>query len=127
MNTILGNMMVTDTLAIMMRAKEDLSDQDYVSYLEAINKECEAQASILYKKAQKELADIDMISEMNEVIVPDNIQDQLVGQDLVDKGEITEEEYNELFQADAKDQFNQVEEDITKRSAEYNAGRPLDP
>lgn len=138
MNTVLGNMMLSDTLNIMKRAKEDLSDLDYVSYLDEVNKVCHLEADIIYKRTMKELGDMNntesiTLGEMDDKMYAEqdkNIDDKLSPNANYlpsTEGEITEDEYNELFQSDAKDQFNEVEEDIMKRSAEYNSGRPLDP
>lgn len=43
------------------------------------------------------------------------------------KGEITEDEYNDLFQQDRKDQFNELDKEIKDRSDYYQSDRPVDP
>lgn len=70
----------------------------------------------------------DQLSEKDVFNSAEEMYNEHKGLDITPKTyEITEDEYNELFQSDAKDQFNEVETDITKRSQEYSNGRPLDP
>lgn len=58
------------------------------------------------------------------------LADEQVGKDLLDKGEITEEEYNNLFQQDHDDQNKEVDDEMDKREREYRSdgyNRPIDP
>lgn len=41
--------------------------------------------------------------------------------------EITENEYNDLFQQDRQDQFREIEKELEDRSNYYQSDRPVDP